>query len=169
MKKIIPVIAIIILILSINKEEKLKIPAESIRFRVIASSNKKKDQEIKKRIIKNLSYEISSIKNIKNINDTRNYIIQELPKFTEIVEKTIKEEKRNETFHINYGKNYFPEKEYKSVIYPEGEYESVVITLGEGKGDNFWCVLFPPLCLIDEKETSVEYKSLVKEIMKKYF
>ena len=65
---------------------------------------------------------------------------------------------------------YFPKKEYKGVEYNEGNYESLVITLGEGKGDNWWCVLFPPLCLIDaEEQTSdVEYKFLVKEIIKHF-
>ena len=67
--------------------------------------------------------------------------------------------------------NYFPEKEYKGTIYKEGKYESLVITLGNGQGNNFWCVLFPPLCLLDEEDetTNVEYTSLVKEIIDKYF
>ena len=60
-------------------------------------------------------------------------------------------------------------KDYVGVKYPEGEYESLVITLGEGKGDNWWCVLFPPLCLVEaEEHTDVEYKFFVKEIIDKY-
>ena len=50
----------------------------------------------------------------------------------------------------------------------EGEYESVVITIGDGNGKNFWCVLFPPLCMLDE-DSNIEYSSLVKEIIDKYF
>ena len=67
--------------------------------------------------------------------------------------------------------NYFPEKEYKGVVYEEGEYESLVITLGNGLGENFWCVLFPPLCLLDTEEEpeNVEYTSFVKEVIDKYF
>ena len=65
--------------------------------------------------------------------------------------------------------NYFPSKEYKGVKYEEGYYESLVITLGKGEGDNWWCVLFPPLCLIEgEEDTEVEYKSIVMEILDKY-
>ena len=89
-------------------------------------------------------------------------------KFTEIVDKTIKENNSDKNFKINYGKNYFPRKEYKNVIYEEGEYESVVITIGDGNGKNFWCVLFPPLCMLDE-DSNIEYSSLVKEIIDKYF
>ena len=54
----------------------------------------------------------------------------------------------------------------KGIEYDEGYYESLLITLGEGKGDNWWCVLFPPLCLIEaEESTEVEYKSFIKEII----
>ena len=66
--------------------------------------------------------------------------------------------------------NYFPEKEYKGIYYEEGEYESLVITLGNGIGENFWCILFPPLCLVDEEETTdIEYTSIIKELINKYF
>lgn len=65
--------------------------------------------------------------------------------------------------------NYFPEKEYKGVKYDEGYYESLVITLGEGKGKNWWCVLFPPLCLVEAEESDkVEYKFFIKELIDKY-
>ena len=75
-------------------------------------------------------------------------------------------------YKINYGLNYFPEKNYKGVTYKEGNYESLVVKLGEGKGENFWCVLFPPLCLLEAEESDkeeVEYKSFIKEIIDKYF
>jgi hypothetical protein len=73
-------------------------------------------------------------------------------------------------YNINFGSNFFPKKEYNVVTYPEGYYESVKVTLGEGLGDNWWCIIFPPLCLIEaEESTEVEYNFFVKEIIKKYF
>ena len=77
-----------------------------------------------------------------------------------------------ENYTINYGSNYFPEKEYKGVKYEEGEYESLVVTLGDGAGENFWCVLFPPLCLLEGEENekdNIEYSSFIKEVIDKYF
>ena len=165
-KKLI-IIAIIITILCLNKQEQVTIPKESIRFRVIANSNSIEDQNLKKEIVNNLSKELSKTSNLKNIEESRKYIKRELPLFTEIVDKTLKDNNSNKEFHINYGKNYFPEKIYKNVVYKEGVYESVVITIGEGVGQNFWCVLFPPLCLIDED--NIEYKSAIKEVIDKYF
>ena len=79
----------------------------------------------------------------------------------------------NQTFQINYGMNYFPEKVYKGVKYADGDYQSLVVTLGEGKGDNWWCVLFPPLCLLEAEETEetteVEYQFFVKELIDQFF
>ena len=68
--------------------------------------------------------------------------------------------------------NYFPQKEFKGVTYEEGYYESLVVTLGSGSGDNWWCVLFPPLCLLEAEESEkddVEYQFFVKELIDKYF
>lgn len=168
MKKIIILLTIVIIVLSVNKKITTKIPEESIRFRIIANSNTEEDQALKKKIVKNLSKKFEPIQEFQTISETRSYIKKELPEFTTIVEKTIQEEQLNKTFHINYGKNIFPEKKYNNEVYPEKEYESLVITLGEGKGDNFWCVLFPPLCFIEEGE-NVEYKSWIKELIDKYF
>lgn len=155
------------MILCINKEEKVIIPKDAIRFRIIANSNTNIDQTMKKQILKNLGTEIVETNSLSTISETRNFIKNELPKFTEIVDKTIKENNYNNTFDITYGKNYFPRKEYKNIIYEEGEYESLVITLGDGKGKNFWCILFPPLCNIDEE--NIQYTSLIKETLDKYF
>ena len=168
MKKATIILAIIMTILCMNKEEKVIIPKEAIRFRVIANSDNKEDQQLKKKVVKELSKELTKTNNLTNIEETRNYLHNNLPTFEEIVENTLHNNNYKKSFHINYGKNYFPEKEYQDVIYEEGEYESLVVTLGEGEGKNFWCVLFPPLCFMDKNE-NVEYKSFIKEIIKKYF
>ena len=57
----------------------------------------------------------------------------------------------------------------KGIEYNEGEYKSLVVTLGNGLGDNWWCVLFPPLCLLEATEsTDVEYHSYVVDLINKY-
>jgi len=170
MKKIIIFLAILITILSLNKEEKVVIPKSSIRFRVIANSNSKEDQIIKKKIVYNLSNNILELENKNmNIENSREYIKNTLPEFKEVIEQTL----NNQNYKINYGINHFPEKEYKGTVYEEGDYESLVITLGDGLGENFWCVLFPPLCLLeadDEQDTTdIEYRSFIKEVIDKYF
>lgn len=168
MKKILIISTIIITLLVSIKEEKITIPNEAIRFRVVANSNSKEDQLLKKEIVNNLIPTIKETTNYDSIEDVRKSIKDNISLYTKIVDKTIKESNLNKTFHINYGKNHFPEKTYDNIIYEEGDYESLVITLGEAKGKNFWCILFPPLCLV-EKDNTTNYKSYIKEIINKYF
>ena len=168
MKKIF-IILLVLTVLYISSSDSVVIPQEAIRFRVIANSNNKKDQKNKKIVADRLSYSINSLlKDSNSIDESRVILKNNINSFKDNIDKTLKENKIDTDYKINYGNNYFPEKEYKGVKYKEGYYESLVVTLGDGLGENFWCVLFPPLCLIDEDE-GVNYKSFVKEIIDKYF
>lgn len=166
MKKTIIILCIIILLLTFTKSN-TRIPKDSIRFRVIADSNDINSQSLKQKVVENLKSNLINTNKFTNIVETREFLKENIPLYTNIVDKTLKDNNSNEDFHINYGKNYFPEKEYDNETYPEGEYESLVITIGKGLGQNFWCVLFPPLCF-DEKE-DYHYKSFIKEIFTKLF
>lgn len=173
MKKITIIAAIIIVCLCLFKSETIVIPKEAIRFRVIANSNSKKDQNIKQTIVKKLSQNIQNLTlKPKDIITSRKNIKDSIPSFKKAIDDTLQDLKEETDYTIEYGMNYFPEKEYNGIIYEEGEYESLVIKLGKGNGDNFWCILFPPLCLLDGEETEnkkIEYTSYIKEIIDKYF
>ena len=151
------------------KDENIVIPKESIRFRVIANSDSIEDQLIKNEVVNHLKLQIEQLPiNNNSIETTRNIIKKQLPTFEENVKKTLKSTTYQENYSVNYGYHYFPKKEYKGIVFDEGIYESLVITIGDGLGENFWCILFPPLCKIDENITNVEYKSFIKEILQKY-
>lgn len=160
-------VALIISLLVKNKSDNIVIPEESIRIRIISNSNDKVDINEKLKVKKNVERELYSLlKEAKNVNEAKDIINNNLDKLNIIIENTTKLD-----YQVKYGMNYFPKKIYKGVIYNDGNYESLVITLGSGTGDNWWCVLFPPLCLLDENENTkdVEYKFFVKEIIDKYF
>lgn len=173
MKKVIIGLAIVIVLLCLTKNQTVTIPENAIRFRVIANSNKSEDQKIKEKVVYSIKENIKSIQtSSNNIYEARTNINSSIPMLREIIEKTLNELNASEKYSIEYGNNYFPEKEYKGVKYKEGNYESLIVKLGDGLGDNFWCVLFPPLCLLEVEETStskVEYTSYIKEIITKYF
>ena len=149
------------------------IPDEAIRFRVVAESNTKEDQETKTIVKEALEEDLDTLlKDSTSIDETRSILKENQNHFESLVERTLLTNKINTTYKVNFGINYFPEKNYKGVIYEEGYYESLVVTLGSGNGENWWCVLFPPLCLMEGEETKtdeVEYKSFVKEMIDKYF
>ena len=58
----------------------------------------------------------------------------------------------------------FPDKVYGDYIFPQGNYEAFRVIIGEGKGQNWWCVMFPSLCFVDESKNSVDSSDLKEEI-----
>ena len=173
MKKTIFILITIFLIyyiIGVASEEIIKIPDEAIRFRVIANSNNAQDQDVKYKVKDEVElYMASILQNVDNIDESRAIISTNLDNIKNKVTNVFNKNNYKLNYKVNFGLNYFPEKEFKGIIYDEGYYESLVITIGEGKGDNWWCVLFPPLCMLEaEESTDVEYKSFVKEIVDKY-
>ncbi|WP_068673806.1 stage II sporulation protein R [Oceanobacillus sp. Castelsardo] len=127
------------------------IPDEAIRLRILANSDNDKDQELKRNVRDEVNKEISSwVEHMTDIEEARQLIQDRLPEVEAIVGNVIDEEGFENEFTVEYGKNVeFPTKLYGSYLYPAGKYEAILITIGEGKGDNWWCVLFPPLCFLD--------------------
>lgn len=164
MKKIIIILfAFMAIVLLSNKTDEVIIPKSSIRYRIIANSNDKDDQILKLKINEDvLPIIIKSINEVNNIDEAKTSIKNSILNIKKILDNY------NVDYQINYGNNYFPQKKYKNVLYEQGNYESLVISLDKAKGDNFWCVLFPPLCLIDTNNENVEYESYVKKIINKY-
>lgn len=171
MKKIILIISVFMIVIIQNydkNKELVIIPNNSIRFRIISSSNNINDIFIKETIKNKLEKNIKNIES-ESIEETKINIKNNIPIIENDINQILKKLNYKNNFKINYGKNYFPEKKYNGVKYKAGNYESLVITLGKGDGENFWCVLFPPLCLIEyNKKENIEYKFLVKEIIDKY-
>ena len=163
MKKIIIiVISIIIGILVYKKSEDIIIPSDAIRVRIIANSNNIKDLYQKKKIKESIKKDLYDlVKNAKSRSEASIVIRNNLDN----IKQKLKDNSIEAT--IDYGLNYFPKKIYNGVVYPDGEYESLVITIGSGLGDNWWCVLYPPLCLVEDNNTvsNVEYKLLIEKLL----
>ena len=166
MKKIIILLFIIMVTLVfINEKESILIPDDAIRFRIIANSNSINDQNLKLEIKEDVEKELYKlIEDATTIEEARKIISNNINKVNNILKKY------NVEYDINYGKNYFPIKEYKGIEYKEGNYESLVITLGKGLGENWWCVLFPPLCLLDQENdlNNASYKLYATELINKF-
>ena len=171
-KKIILIFFIFCAYFGIGKviESKNLIPEDAIRMRVVPNSNDERDQTVKMKVKEKLESDVfASLKDVKGIKEARQQIQSHLPLFEKSISDVLEKENYTLGYQLHFGMNYFPEKVYKGITYEEGEYESLVVTLGEGKGDNWWCVLFPPLCLIEAEESDeVEYKLWIEELIDKY-
>ncbi len=170
MKKTLIILAIFIFIIFSYKNEVYEVPEESIRFRIIPNSNSIKDIFVKEQVLFNIQNEIHVLGEHKEIEESRKSIQNNLDTIKNTVEKILVLNDYNKPFTINYGLNYFPEKKFNNVIYKEGYYESLVIEIGEANGDNFWCVMFPPLCFMEVEEAEdIEYKFKLVELINKLF
>lgn len=163
MKKVLLIIVVILLSITSTKNNQDNL----IRIRILANSNSSHDQEIKENISNDIKNEMYSLlKDETNINNARKTIKNNIPLLNTIINNNLQEE--SYSYKINYGYNYFPEKTYNNKTYKSGKYESLLITLGEGKGDNWWCILFPPLCLLEAEESDeVEYDFFLFELIDK--
>lgn len=178
MKKLILIILTVIVAflvyVNVNADVgEIVIPEAAIRVRVIANSNSIDDQSMKMKVKAMIEKNISPLLvGVDNVSVARTIIRDNLDILESDIEAFFINEDYDKKFVINFGDNYFPEKDYRGVHYDEGEYESLVVTIGEGVGDNWWCVLFPPLCLLEADESDVddtEYQFFVAEMLGKIF
>lgn len=153
-----------------SKAYELVIPENAIRMRVIPNSNSDYDQQIKakvKEVLQTTTYDL--LKDTKGSEEAEKIIKANLSLIDNRINDLLVKENYNLDYKINFGLNYFPDKEFKGVTYTEGYYNSLLVTLGAGEGDNWWCVLFPPMCLIEAEESEeVEYKFFIQELLEKY-
>lgn len=166
MKKIVFLIIFIFGIWLFNNDRTL-VTEDAIRFRVIANSNSSKDIIMKELVVSELS---SLLFKNSSISETRSNIVNNLSLIEDKIDNLFVNNNYDKSYNILYGMNEFPRKEYDGVVYEEGLYESLVIEIGDGLGNNYWCFLYPSLCMIDyNNESKIEYKSKIIEIFDKLF
>ncbi len=123
---------------------------EAIRLRILANSDSIKDQALKRDIRDSVNEAITDmVIDINDLNEAKATIEDNLAMIEGIVEQELINMGINQSYEVSFSEVQFPTKLYGNIVYPAGLYDAVLITLGEGKGENWWCVLFPPLCFLD--------------------
>jgi stage II sporulation protein R len=126
------------------------IPEQSIRLRILANSDTVEDQMMKRRVRDAVIAQMNTwVKEPDGIERARRVVLEHLPVIDAIVKRELALYGYDYTVRVELRKVPFPTKMYGSRVYPAGDYEALRITLGRGEGQNWWCVLFPPLCFVD--------------------
>lgn len=125
--------------------------SESVfRLHVIANSDSKEDQDLKYKVRDSLIEYMNNIcKDCKTKDESIKLVQNNKEEFKKIAEKTIEENGFNYPVTISIGNFEFPTKTYGDISLPAGFYDALRVQIGEAKGQNWWCVMFPPLCFID--------------------
>lgn len=143
-------IVIIAGIIRYTKDVTDSISKEVIRFHVVANSDTTDDQLLKQKVRDEVIGFIEPlIEECESVEDTRYIIKGSLPIIKEISEEVIEDWGKDYQVYVALDKANFPTKSYGDVVLPAGEYEACRIVIGEGKGENWWCVMYPPLCYLD--------------------
>ena len=134
-----------------SSQEPVVIPDEAIRLRILANSDSDEDQALKRKVRDEVNKEITTwVEKLTSVEAAEELIQSRLPEIEAIVEDVLEQENMQQSYSVEFDHNVnFPTKLYGSYIYPAGEYNAILISLGEAKGANWWCVLFPPLCFLD--------------------
>lgn len=151
-----------------RNEMQQELAREVFRFHVLANSDSKEDQalkmEVKEAII---SYMEEELPESDSVETTKKWANQNLKKIEEVAKEIVKREGYTYSIHAEVTTCDFPDKTYGDITFPAGEYEALRVEIGEAKGQNWWCVLFPNLCFIDAVHAVVpdKGKEELKEVL----
>lgn len=121
-----------------------------IRFHVIANSDSPSDQALKLKVRDRLLDELGEeFYSVDSMMQGRQKIKNKLPEIREIVLQEIAGNQMSYPVAVQFGRFTFPTKAYGKLVLPAGDYEALRVVIGQGKGSNWWCVMFPPLCFVD--------------------
>lgn len=120
------------------------------RLHVIANSDSEEDQSLKLKVRDSLLHYMNTIcSNCKTKEEAISIALDNQNEFQKIAEQTISENGYDYSVQININNFYFPTKNYGDISLPAGYYDALRVEIGEAKGKNWWCVMFPSLCFID--------------------
>ena len=131
---------------------------EVLRFHVLANSDSKEDQELKMTVKDEVVSWLEAKMDCDSLEETKNFIRSHLTGIEEVAEETVRREGYSYPVQAALEWTDFPEKSYGDVTFPAGSYEALRIQIGEAKGNNWWCVLYPNLCFIDSVQAVVPEK-----------
>lgn len=140
----------------------------AIRFHVLANSDTQTDQSLKMKVKENVvDYIYNNTKSLDTVEETKAFITKNDREIKKVACDTIHSLGYNYPVSSSFGIQDFPVKTYGDIVFPKGAYTSYTLSIGEGKGHNWWCVLYPPLCFVDASTSIVpdSSKELLKESM----
>ena len=155
------------------------IATKVLRFHVLANSDSDADQSLKLKVRDAIgSYMAPKVKDATSVEECEEIVRAAIPEIVDTAEAVIEKEGYDYSVTASLGKVDFPVKTYGAYTFPKGAYEALNVTIGEGKGHNWWCVMYPNMCfsgsayeIVDEEAeeslkralTPEEYESLMEE------
>ena len=173
MKNKICVIVVLILLLIIGASflPTAEVEYDYLRLHIRANSNSEIDQNIKYEIKDELvEFLTPYFCNVTSKNEAIEIVNDLKEKMSEICVEVLRKNGFNYSANVKINNEYFPTRTYSNTTLESGYYDAVIVELGSAEGDNWWCVMYPPLCFITrENQTEITFKSKIVEWFKSLF
>jgi len=155
----------------------LGLPSKSepdfLRLHIRANSNSVADQDIKFEVRQEIVNELTPIfANVTSRQAAMQALQNNIPRIETAANRVLTAGGFDYTAQASLRTEHFPTRHYNEYSLPEGVYDALIINLGTGEGDNWWCVVYPPLCFLENNiggDKGVKYKSKLQEIIRRYF
>ena len=143
-----------------------------LRIHIRANSNQNVDQQVKYKVKDELvKYLTPILAEANSKSDAMNLVKENLENLSNVASLVLFQEGYNYTANAKLTSEYFPTRCYDDVVLESGEYDSLIINLGSGSGNNWWCVVYPPLCFVatDDSSEGITYRSKIFDIIRNFF
>ena len=125
-----------------------------VRLHVLANSDSEEDQALKLKVRDGiLEYTSELVAEVENVPDAEKILAQNLDSINEKASAIVRSEGFDQSVTVEIGRESYPTRKYGALSFPAGNYLSLKIMIGDATGQNWWCVLFPPLCLSAAEDT----------------
>lgn len=162
-KKLTGIIMIVFLVAGggyISANDETSLSDSVLRLHVIANSDTLEDQQLKLAVKDEVvAYMAKELKDMESLPEVIAIAEEKAPAIEQVAQKAIQKRGYGYPVNVYVSKFDFPAKSYGNMVFPQGEYNAVRIVIGEGRGKNWWCVLFPPLCLVSSSDKGLNMDS----------
>ena len=171
---ILPIILVVVILVGVfNNNSTISINTNNLlRIHIRANSNLDVDQNVKFEIKDEfVNFLTPLVVSCEDKEKAINLIGENSNKLEEIADSILKKHGFNYYSNIKIKKEYFPTRQYENYVVESGVYDSVIVELGSASGNNWWCVIYPPLCFTNfsTNPQNIVYKSKIMEIINKFF
>lgn len=174
MKKLISImIAIVSIFLLAGCGSNSTTQEQYLRIHIRANSNSRIDQNIKYTIKDDLvNYLTPLVSQCNSFDEVVDMIDDNINDMENLCDNILTDNGFNYTSKIMINEEYFPTRAYGEYVLESDFYDAIIVNLGEAKGDNWWCVVYPPLCFLNAKnvdKNNIVYKSKILELINNFF
>ena len=138
-----------VLLLSVVRAQALQqgISEKILRFHVLANSDSSEDQDLKLKVRDEVgNYMAVQLADVSSLEESEEVVSSHISEIERLAESVIQEEGYDYPVTASLENCIFPEKTYGEYTFPSGYYEALRVVIGEGEGQNWWCVMYPNLC-----------------------